>query len=79
VPRLDPDSGLLRVRCTGGPEGPESPTVEYENELVVDEGGLEMTSFTIERAGQTFAGAARPSRVLSKYSDRIEDPPAETP
>ena len=77
VPSVDPETGLLRVRCEGGPEGPEAPTVVYENELVVGEGGLELKSFTIERAGQTFEGDARPVRVLVKYSDRVDDPPED--
>jgi len=76
VPKVDPATGLLRVRCEGGPDGPESPTIVYENELVVADGGLELESYTIERAGQSFEGDARPWRLLSKFSDRVEDPPA---
>lgn len=71
----DEDTGHLIVECTGKVFHPKEREIHYVNELVTEPDGLTLWSYTLERAGQSFRGDARPKRSLTKVSDGVADPP----
>jgi hypothetical protein len=72
---MDPASGHLRIECTGTPAEPSRMPMHYVDELVVEQGGLTLSAYTVERDGTRFTGESRPRREFEKASDEVEDAP----
>lgn len=72
---MNPESGRLSL------EGIEKRTVptefeqHYVDEMVVTNEGRGLSSYTVERNGETFAFGKGPTRSFDKLSDGIADPP----
>lgn len=75
---VDPSSGHLMVECKGRITEPSEADEQYVDELVVEPGGLSLSSYTRERRGQKFGEDSRPLRTFKKVSDKVAFPPADT-
>jgi len=71
---LDAETGHLMVACEGRYFEADRE-FHYVNELVLEDGGASLWSYTIERNGQSFVGDQRPRRKFTKVSDGIARPP----
>lgn len=73
--RVDPETGHLIVRGDSTVFGPKGEFKRYDiDELIVDEGGLKLTSYTIERDGTKMKRGEGPLRSFQKVSDDVMDP-----
>lgn len=69
------DSEHLLLRSVEDYTSPEPKHIERLDELVLEDGGMKMTSYTIDRAGEHFEGYGRPMRHLKRVSNGVADPP----
>ena len=73
---VDPSSKHLMVECKGKISRPDEADEDYIDELVVEPGGLSLSSYTLERRGTTYGKDARPLHTFQKVSDTVAFPPS---
>ncbi len=71
------DASTKRLMVEGVEErvAPERFTNRFVDELVVEDGGMTLRRYTLERMGQTFTGDGRPMATFEKVANAIADPP----
>jgi len=74
---LDDRSGHLMLHCTGEITLPKPLSIDYTHELVLEDGGLALRSYTRESQGQSYTLETAGNRLLRKISDQVPDPPVE--
>lgn len=72
---LDDATGRLMVEGVEERVAPERFTNRFVDELVVEDEGMTLRRYTLERMGQTFTGEGRPMATFEKVADAIADPP----
>jgi hypothetical protein len=72
---LDEATGHLMVECNVDVFKPRAYRAHFIDELVVENDGTTLWSYTVERNGTRYEGDARPRRTLEKTSDTVASPP----
>ena len=73
--RLDPQSGLLRVECTGKVFDPEPGELYFLDELVLRQEGSRLVLRTIRQGDREYSQGERPRRIFEKTNNAVTDPP----
>lgn len=72
---LDEETGHLMVECNVEVFKPRELRSHFVDELVVEEEGTTLWSYTVERDGRRFPPGERPRRRFQKTSDNVAHPP----
>ena len=70
-------TGFLRIECKGKVTRPKPLDVHYIDQLRVKEGGLRMSSATMEQGETRYYKMKKPKRMYTKVSDAVENPPTD--
>lgn len=70
--RWDPRREVLIVEGDVTAHRPKEATAHFIDEVTVEEDGLTLWSYTVERDGRTYEGEFRPKRSFRKVSDDPE-------
>lgn len=73
---LDRETEHLMVEYEVSTLQPAELESHYLDELVVEQGGLALTAYTVERDGQEFELRTASKRVFKKVADAVESPPS---
>lgn len=72
--RLD-EAGKLYTDTVEERVIPDEQTFRYTDVMEVDDHGLTLWNYTVDRDGQHYEGMGRPKRSFSKVSNSVADPP----
>ncbi len=71
-----PGDDFLTVKCTRKPVREDEAGYYYVDELVLEPGGLQLTSYTREQNDKTYTRESTQVKRFEKISDGVSDPPA---